>query len=86
MHMSSLYLTPMLPFEPRFGLFILNGYYAKATRLSVDSLCECGRSNQTEVERKSYLKHMVQLYQVLKILFLCHKSGKYVNKGRWLGV
>ena len=49
MHMSSLYLTPMLPFEPRFGLFILNGYYEKATRLSLDSLCEYGRSNQAEV-------------------------------------
>ena len=39
MHKSSLYLTPTLPFEPKFGMFIINGYYTKSKRLkSLDSL------------------------------------------------
>ena len=31
--MSSLYLTPTLPFEPSFRMFVINGYYTKSKRL-----------------------------------------------------
>ena len=31
--MLSLYLTTTLPFEPRFRMFIINGYYTKSKRL-----------------------------------------------------
>ena len=31
--MLSLYLSLMLPFEPRFRTFIINGYYTKSKRL-----------------------------------------------------
>ena len=38
-HMSSLYLNPTLPFEPRFHMVIINCYYTKSKRLeSLDSL------------------------------------------------
>ena len=33
--MSSLNLTPMLSFEPRFRMFIINGYYTKKQTLVV---------------------------------------------------
>ena len=37
-YMSSIYLTPMLSCEPRFCVFIINGYYTKSNRLqSLDS-------------------------------------------------
>ena len=37
--MSSLYLFPSLPFEPKLCMFIINGYYTKSKRfLSLDSL------------------------------------------------
>ena len=32
-HMSSLYLTPKLSFEPRFRMLIMSGYYTKNKRL-----------------------------------------------------
>ena len=38
-HMLSLYLTPTLPFERRFCMFIISGYYTKCKGLqSLDSL------------------------------------------------
>ena len=36
--LSSLYLTAALPFEPRFRMFIINDYFAKAKRQTICKL------------------------------------------------
>ena len=36
--MSSFYLTAMLPFEPRFRMFIINHYFGKAKHQTICKL------------------------------------------------
>ena len=57
--MSSLYLTATFPFEPRFGMFILNDYFAKAKHKTIFKLL----GEKQKIDKILYLKYFTKYYK-----------------------